>query len=364
MDFVSAPQRTPDGESNEVAAALAAAPSIAPDSPASLTRLRSIDLLRGLAASLVVLRHSADEPFLVGAIGVDIFFVISGFVMAKVSVGRTAGDFLVDRAWRIFPIYWVALAICVLFRLVHGQGLALYDSLGSVTLVPNWFDFGVLYLGVAWTLLYELFFYAAVAIGILLRDWRVPLLLFLAALVMHPLVDNALVKFAGSPIMIEFLLGMLIAVAPQSRRLGAALMIAAIIFLGCFPNGWLSDHRQAMDYWPAFTRVALWGIPAAMIVYGALVFERIFKGRLVNALLVVGAASYSIYLFHMTVIKMVVPGRPVVGFALSIVVGIAMWWLVERRLLAIRPRRLPAALSRLWRAGTDAEVTAFQRVRR
>jgi len=363
MDFVSAHQLTPDEKSSEEAAA-AAAPSVTSDPPVSFARLRSIDMLRGLAASLVALRHAADEPFLIGAIGVDIFFVISGFVMAKVSVGRTAGEFLIDRAWRIFPIYWVALAICVMFRLVHGQGVTAYDSVGSLLLAPNWFAFGVLYLGIAWTLLYELFFYSAVAMTIVLRSWRVPLLLFVAALAIRPFADNALVKFAGSPIMIEFLFGMLIAVAPQNRRIGAALIAAAILFLACFPNSWLSDYRVAMDYEPAFLRVALWGLPAAMIVYGALAFEESLKGRLVNALLVLGAASYSIYLFHMTVIKMVVPGRPIAGFVMSILVGVAMWWLVERRLLAMRRRRQPAALRPSWFASSALKVTASQRLRR
>jgi exopolysaccharide production protein ExoZ len=348
MDIVSA-HRPASAEQSDVEPAAGAPAALNPRG--SLERLHSIDLMRGLAASLVVLRHSVDEPFLIGAIGVDIFFVISGFVMAKVAVGRTPGAFLIDRAWRIFPIYWVALAICVAFRLIHGQGLTFYDSFSSILLVPNWFAFGVSYLGIAWTLLYELFFYSAVALGISLRNWRVPLLMFGAALVARPFVDNALVEFAGSPIMIEFLFGILIAVAPRSRRIGAALLVAAALFLAVYPNTWLYDMGLAMTYEPALYRVVLWGVPAAMFVYGALVFEESLKGRVANALLIVGTASYSIYLFHMIVIKMIVPGRPVLGFVMSIMIGIAMWWLVERRLLSVRPRQKLAALRQSLFAG-------------
>lgn len=106
-----------------------------------------------------------------------------------------------------------------------------------------------------------------------------------------------------------------------------------------------------MDYESAFVRAALWGSPAAMIVYGAVAFEERFKGRLVNALLVLGAAAYSIYLFHMTVIKMVIPGRPIMSFAMSILVGIAMWRLGG--LAVVRPSCV---------ACSSVEVTAFQRV--
>lgn len=307
-------------------------------------RFRSIDVLRGIAATLVAMRHAFDGPFMVGAIGVDIFFVISGFVMAKVSVGRTAGEFLADRAWRIFPAYWVALAACFLFALLQGTTLSYRDTLSSILLFPNWLALGGLYLGVAWTLLFELFFYVAVATGIRLRDWRVPLMLFIAAVAFRPFTGNAFFEFAGSPIMIEFLFGMLIALLPRDRRIGGALLAAALVFILCFPSPWLQDYRLAMSYQPAFIRVALWGVPAAMIVYGALTFEEKFEGRMVRALLVLGAASYSIYLWHMIVIKMIFPDQPLVGFVSSMIVGTGMWRFVERRLMKMKPAALIASL--------------------
>ena len=61
-------------------------------------RLRSIDMVRGLAALAVVFAH-VDGRFSAGAAGVDFFFVVSGFVMAHVSQNRTASQFLKDRAW-------------------------------------------------------------------------------------------------------------------------------------------------------------------------------------------------------------------------------------------------------------------------
>ena len=312
-------------------------------------RFRSIDMLRGIAATLVALRHAFDGPFLIGAIGVDIFFVISGFVMAKISMGRTAGEFLADRAWRIFPAYWIALTACMAVAWAQGSTLGLRDGMYSLLLVPNWFDQRILYLGIAWTLLFELFFYLAVAAGIRLRDWRIPLLLFIAAVAARPFVANPLIQFVGSPIMIEFLFGMAIAALPRDRRIGAALIAAALAFLLLFPNPWLEDYRLAMAYQPAFVRVALWGVPAALIVYGALTFEERLEGALVKPLLILGAASYSIYLWHMVVIKMMFPGQPLTGFACSILVGIALWRLVERPLMKVRPSALKASLAEMAR---------------
>jgi exopolysaccharide production protein ExoZ len=357
MDFVSPHQLTPDERSNEEAAAAAAVPTNVPERPAPFARFRSIDVLRGVAATLVALRHAFDGPFLVGAIGVDIFFVISGFVMAKVSVGRTAGEFLIDRAWRIYPPYWLALSACTAFAVIQSWALTRADTIGSIFLFPNWFGVGALYLGVAWTLLFELFFYLAVAISIWLRGWRFPLLLFAAALIARPFIANPLIEFAGSPIMIEFMFGMLIALLPANARVGGVLAALALLFLAAFPNPWLEDYRLAMDYWPAFVRVALWGVPAALIVYGALTLEQRFEGALVRALLVIGAASYSIYLWHMVVIKLAFPGQPLLGFAAAMIVGIGMWQLFERRLMKLRPATLVAQF-------LAPRVTAFQRAMR
>src|SRR5688500_7324120 len=116
-------------------------------------RLKSTDLLRGLAASAVVLRHSADRALL-GSIGVAIRSGISGCVMAQLFSQRSASQFLFDRTWRIFPIYLAALLPWLILRTVNGSGITVQETLASVLLMPNWFGFTGTYLGVAWTLLF------------------------------------------------------------------------------------------------------------------------------------------------------------------------------------------------------------------
>lgn len=318
-------------------------------------RLKSIDLLRGLAASAVVLRHS-DDRFLLGSIGVDIFFVISGFVMAQLYRQRSAPQFLFDRAWRIFPIYWVALLPWLIIGLVGGTGVTAQGTLASALLIPNWFGMTGTYLGVAWTLLFELLFYAGVALAIRLGSLFIPALLFAAALLARPYVDFTLLYFLGSPMIFEFLFGVAIACLPVRRLIGVALLLAGALWLLLFPNTGLEDYRVAMSYGPAAMRVLLWGVPAAAIVYGMLTLEQAFKGRAVDALLVLGAASYSIYLIHTLVTKNVALWWPA-EFMIALAVGIGLWWAVERPLLALKRK-----LFRKRKADATDEIVAAQTV--
>ena len=318
-------------------------------------RLKSIDLLRGLAASAVVLRHS-DDRFLLGSIGVDIFFVISGFVMAQLYRQRSASQFLFDRAWRIFPIYLVALLPWLIVRTVNGAGVTAQETLASVLLIPNWFGMTGTYLGVAWTLLFELLFYAGVALAIRLGSLFIPALLFAAALLARPHMDFTLLHFLGSPMIFEFLFGVAIASLPIRRLIGVALLFAGALWLLIFPNTGLEDYRVAMSYGPGVMRVLLWGLPAAAMVYGMLTLEPAFKGRTVDALLILGAASYSIYLIHTLVTKNIVLWWPA-EFLLALAVGIGLWWAVERSLLALKPK-----LFRKRRAAATDNVAAVQTV--
>jgi len=299
-------------------------------------RLKSIDVLRGLAACAVVLRHS-DDRFLFGSIGVDFFFVISGFVMAQLYRDRSAARFLFDRAWRIFPIYWVALLPWLFVRTANGSDVTVDGTLASFLLIPNWFGINGTYLGVAWTLLFELLFYAGVALAIRLGSFILPILLFAVALVARPYVDLPLLHFLGSPMIFEFLFGVAIASMPVRRLPGIVLMAAGAFWLFLFPNSGLEDYRVAMSYGPAVSRVLLWGLPAAAIIYGMLGMESAFKGRLADTLLVLGAASYSIYLVHTLVTKNVALWWPA-EFALATAAGIALWWAVERPILARKPK--------------------------
>jgi exopolysaccharide production protein ExoZ len=85
----------------------------------------------------------------------------------------------------------------------------------------------------------------------------------------------------------------------------------------------------------ALYRVLAWGIPAAMLVYGTWSLERRLGGRAFDVPVLIGSASYSIYLFHQLVL---LKFHGVAGFTLSAVAGIAAFLSIERYIMRARPR--------------------------
>lgn len=107
-----------------------------------------------------------------GYLGVDLFFVISGYVIIASVDGKDARRFAVGRALRLYPAFWVALIITTLFALVLGgerMGVSREQFLWNLTMVPKLVD-QPLVDGVYWTLLYEVQFYVLVLVLVLVRQ--------------------------------------------------------------------------------------------------------------------------------------------------------------------------------------------------
>lgn len=136
-----------------------------------------VQYLRALAAIAVVVFHAAERygvDFSQGARGVDVFFVISGFIMWTVTTGRpaTPAGFLLDRVRRIVPLYWVATFVLIGATLLGvaptGQNdLSLGSVLKSLLFIP-YVGAGAVHawpiLGPGWTLNFEMFFYGVFAL--------------------------------------------------------------------------------------------------------------------------------------------------------------------------------------------------------
>jgi peptidoglycan/LPS O-acetylase OafA/YrhL len=128
-----------------------------------IRRLRSLDGLRGLAALAVLGYHFSEPLAYYGLMGAELFFVISGFViLMTVERVRSLTDFVIGRAGRLYPAYWVSVAVAGLFLWLTHQataGLILINATMLQTFLfrPNIID-------PYWTLAYELWFYVVLAV--------------------------------------------------------------------------------------------------------------------------------------------------------------------------------------------------------
>lgn len=282
-------------------------------------RLVAIQALRGIAALMVVFHHVIHQfpdflsqlPTEAGQAGVDLFFVISGFVMVYVTHKReqSARQFLMMRAIRIIPAYWfytlaAGLLMFLLPKLFRANELTARHLILSLLFVPHEIGNNILspVIKQGWTLNYEIFFYILFALT--LAVWfsgRVALsavvLVTLACAghwARHEHYELGAISFYLDGILLEFVFGMLIARMLLDGRFprlnpfaAAALIVAGFIALFAF-DPWYS----------ASTRTFIYGLPAAIIVFGALAFELNYQSLKLLAMEFIGNASYSIYLVH------------------------------------------------------------------
>ena len=364
--------------------------------PARAQRLHTIQALRGAAALLVVLFHAAAiwrehagapdarlGPWDQGYAGVDLFFVISGFVMVWVAGyrapgGRQALRFAFDRVTRIYPLWWIACAAMAAYFLVsYGQPAspamagpdAAWGYLGAS--LALWPQPGLPVLQVGWTLVFELAFYAVFALLLLLPVRARPVALQLwggvvvARLVLGPAapaMPGSWPGVLGHPLVLEFLFGAAAAYLVgrwQDEGWSKFLAIAGALAFGVMMVVGLD---VADPDFPA-ARVLAFGVPAAILLAGLVKAE---DGglRVPGALRALGDQSYALYLTHFIALLalkrvLAVPGWldgpgaaslagfMLLGTALSLAAGWAAHHALERPLLrgarALWPRRAEAA---------------------
>ena len=314
--------------------------------------LYNIQFLRFVAAMLVVLYHSAgrlpanDSVFQVfftwgesiGFAGVDIFFVISGFIMAHTSASQSgfhdSFDFARRRLARIFSGYWpfFILAI-VIFGLFRAEHFAEANLLKSFFLWPQ--SLNHVLLEVTWTLSFELYFYLLFSVLIVFTNPRnryaIVLLTFVLLLAFnlyrHFIAqsfspDNIFYltfwsHFLSSPFLLEFFGGALVAwwlaKRPEGLALPWFLAGSAVFLLG----GWINQSVYSgliEQGYHVVPRVFVYGLPACMILAGLVRMERSatrhsdngVKTRRMQAPArfseLTGGASYAIYLSHILIL--------------------------------------------------------------
>ena len=269
--------------------------------------LYSIHFLRFIAATSVVFYHASsvftrdtifETPIF--AAGVDVFFVISGCVITLSTYEKhDTLDFIIRRFLRIFPIYWIATALYILFDYVVWKSLPSYrDTWHSILLFPNpkqdpWFP--IYYPG--WSLFYECVFYAIFASAFAFS--RKPLIfavVVITLLIFSPL-RPLISRYCDTRMFVEFLFGLFIAIAWKNNvRVPTPIAILCLI-CAC---AMAVFYRFPGENWRSFE----WGGPAVLFVIGMTMFEGRMWTRHPLAILL-GNASYAIYLTHITTAKVI-----------------------------------------------------------
>ncbi len=324
-------------------------------------KLQAIQSLRAIAAGLIVLYHIGGQEKLYaqsanpilhnfeGAYGVDIFFIISGFIMVYVTDSQPAGwqtsrTFFLKRLIRIVPVYWFYTSVMVILLLVWPQlfrdtQFEIGHVLKSYFFIPNQ-QLPILALG--WTLNYEMYFYLVFAIFLVFpRQYRI---VGLSVWFGGTVLAGQTITFASpiwwrltDPIVLEFLLGAYLGLWVLQGRLLQS-WVAVGFFIGGIGLIWLSVSME----WQAH-RLVIWGLPSLLIVAAYLSLEQ--QGwSFGNLLPTVGDSSYSLYLSHAFVVIAVARGVALlnlsglwfslallmIGFGLSVFVGLISYHLIER----------------------------------
>ena len=305
-------------------------------------KLEWVQALRGAAAFMVVMVHSrsalmdtaagkvvADHVLLPMGMGVDLFFIISGFLMMFTSrdfdgTKAYAWRFVAKRAARIWPLFVVVTPVALVVEHgIHGfvDPSILLPYLEGLLFIPHnpsasgiYFQMAV---GVAWTLCFECYFYLLFAACMLFGRWRYVVMAawFALTLVVIPLVrgnyslnvaSQPLVEWlryanlAINPIVWDFIIGMIggwlyaadFKIA-RSRTIYAMVMVSCVLLL----MGW--NRMGMMDFFGPHG----WGAPMTILFFGAVMLAKVDALNVPAWSVWLGNISYSLYLVHVYVFE-------------------------------------------------------------
>lgn len=303
------------------------------------SKINSIQVLRGVAAMIVTVYHlksfiAIDQPFWQelnflfdsGAAGVNLFFVISGFIMVYITE-KTPGSykdiykFIIKRFTRIWPTYAVLTVIYFVARyrsyvtIPEIKDLAMSLLFIPIDYTPPPF-YGYATLPVGWSLNYEIYFYALIAVSLLFKKlrWPVFFLLTIVTLVIIPVLNGSYTLDAArtenyghkylnmitNPIIWSFIYGVVIGLLHSNQKVRDVLT-------GFFSRKWIFSTVVVLAVWQYLSGFfggqgpLQWAIGASAL-FSAFLFHHAgrqtqFPGWLVKF----GDISYSIYLLHVPV---------------------------------------------------------------
>lgn len=300
-------------------------------------KLNTLQALRGVAASFVVIAHTLRQThelwpkskeiyvpaILLGDFGVYVFFLISGFIMmytAADTAGRTGApaQFMQNRLVRIVPMYWVFTAIAIVFpdRLYLGHHVTIVGAISSLVFFPDVSAPPSLNpaLMVGWTLNFEMLFYIVFALSLYLTKNRAVVFLVIAiftiAIVARQIGENHAVpeylrdfaRWWGQGFVFLFVIGVCLALLRE--RIGEirdraniafccaiALMIASAVWIVSSSYSGLTPALQVILILASVATVSL-----------CVLFQDVGDKGLAKPLVWLGTRSYGLYLSHLVIL--------------------------------------------------------------
>ncbi len=281
----------------------------------------NVQAMRGIASLLVMFVHLlAVNPGMVpwviqtgsnvvGPAGVDIFFVISGFVVTLSAFAASNKDntkkssflFMLKRIARIYPAYWVVLIFAFLvspYITLAAPGMPEASALKLFTLTYTYNNKVM----VAWTLVYEMFFYLVLSLLILAGNKKffpavsIWILVEIIAIAVSNTYDKNLAGYVPlNPQIIQFSSGCLVAfiVKKMKPTFGPQVFFAGVVtfIIMCCVNIKLGN-------WTPWIRTLTLTLPCAMLIYGAAVSQNVKILPFKKVFLFLGNISFSLYLWH------------------------------------------------------------------
>ena len=332
-------------------------------------RIRYLDVIRALAILSVLAVHllapmvpsSLPRVFLGGYIGVDMFYVLSGFIITRILLNRTPAyrAFIWGRARRLFPALLGSLAVGLSIAMLCHSAIARQDSLYSALLGlamiapfiqahrgPSLEPFPVL-----WSLAIEWYFYLLWPMALRLVRPRAATVALASAVLLYAgsavFLPTWWFYFGPTSRFAQLLFGCWLATAVTRKAASNAVASLIVTTSVIIVAAWVVVGPQENSDWYRWL-----GFPLASIATGCLIrygrqVESLIRGtRVFNALAVIGLLSYSIYLWHLFFYE-ILPSHAIVGsrpitYAASVLLGLGAS-LVSYRLFEVRVTRSSAA---------------------
>ena len=283
-------------------------------------RINSLEAGRGIAALAVVLLHAGtgmvpeqysghvglNDLFNFGKYGVDFFFVLSGYIMNRVTFQKEASfpgalKFFVRRLFRILPAYWMVLLVSTLInRFQRGKVEVGYEWIFSQVFLLD----SPLFVSAAWTLQFEFLFYFMIAIGICNRSvgyflfmlWGV-LLIYRSAFLHLGIAHDNLFQVISNPYCVLFFFGYIGCEIIERTAKGILYSTALVLLIGALHFMLMSVATMDEE----LSWRSLLGAIFVLVISVARRFERTIDLR-AGAFVLLGKVSYSLYISHILVL--------------------------------------------------------------